>query len=207
MLDEFGGVDVGDDNRRVERLVNFLHRGDGPLRADADDDAVGLHQIADGKTFAEKFRIADDIKFHLRLAIALDGFRNLFAGLDGDGALVHDDFVTGHGGGDVARDVLDEAQVHRTVRLRRRGHGDENHVGFLDALGGAVGEFKPPGGGVFLDEFIEAGFVNRDAAGLEQFDLRRVVVHANDLMADLGETGSRDQADVARSDDRQLHVY
>ena len=65
VLDEFGGVDVGDDDRRVERRVNLLHRGDGPLRADADDHAVGLHQIADGKTFAEKFGIADDVKFHL----------------------------------------------------------------------------------------------------------------------------------------------
>ena len=56
VLDEFGGVDVRDDDRRLERRVNFLHRGDGPLRADADDNAVGIHQIADGKAFAEKFR-------------------------------------------------------------------------------------------------------------------------------------------------------
>ena len=112
-----------------------------------------------------------------------------------------------HGRGDVARNVLDVAQVHRAVRLRRRRHRDENHVGFLDALGGAVGEFKPPGGDIFLYEIFESGFVNRDAAGLEQFDFRRVVVHANDMVADLGKTGSRDQTDVARSDNRQLHVY
>ncbi len=93
VLDEFGGIDVGDDNRRVERRVNLLHGRDRPLRADADDHAVGLHQIADGKTFAEKFRIADDIKFHLRLAITLDGLGHLFAGLDRHGAFVHDDLV------------------------------------------------------------------------------------------------------------------
>ena len=56
VLDEFGGIDVGDDDGRVERRVNLLHRRDGPLRADADDHAVRLHQIADGKTFAQKFR-------------------------------------------------------------------------------------------------------------------------------------------------------
>ena len=64
----------------------------------------------------------------------------------------------------------------RAVRLRRRGHGDENHVGFLDAFGGAAGEFKPPGGDIFPHEFFQAGFVNRDAAGLEVSGLRRVVV-------------------------------
>ena len=33
VLDQFGGIDVGDDDRRVERRVNFLHRRNRPLRA------------------------------------------------------------------------------------------------------------------------------------------------------------------------------
>ena len=93
VLDEFGGIDVGDDDGRVERRVNLLHRRDGPLRTDADDNAVGLHQIADGETFAQEFGIAHHIKVHLRRAIAFDGFGDLFAGLDRHGAFVHDDFV------------------------------------------------------------------------------------------------------------------
>jgi hypothetical protein len=205
VLDEFGGIDVGDDDRRVERRVNFLHRRHGPLRADADDHPVGLHQIADGKTFAQKFGIADHVKFHLGRAIAFDGFGDLFAGLDRHGAFVHDNFISRHGGGNVARDFFDEAQIHRTVRLRRRGHGDENHVGFLDALGGAAGERQPSGGDIFLHEFFESRLINRDAAGLEQFDLGRVVVHAHDLMPDFGEAGAGDQADVTRADEGELH--
>ncbi len=37
--------------------------------------------------------------------------------------------------------------------------------------------------------------------GLQQFDLGRVVVHADDLVADLGKAGAGDQADVAGPDD------
>ena len=64
---------------------------------------------------------------------------------------------------------------------------------------------KPAGGDVFLHQFLQARLVNGDAAGLEQFDLGRVVIHADDLVADFGEAGAGDQADVAGADDGQFH--
>ena len=79
VLDQFGGIDVRDDDGRVERRVNFLHRLHRPLRADADHDAVRLHQIVHRKAFAQELRVADDVKFHLRFAIALDGLGNFIA--------------------------------------------------------------------------------------------------------------------------------
>ena len=62
-----------------------------------------------------------------------------------------------------------------------------------------------PAADVFLHQFFESRLVNGDAAGLEQFDLGRVIVHADDVMADFGETSAGDQADVARADDGELH--
>src|SRR5665213_2919378 len=206
VLDEFGGINVGDDDGRLERRVNLRHRRDGTLRADTDDDAVGVHQIADGKTFAQKFGIADHVKFRLRRAITLDGLGNFFAGLDRHRAFVHDDFVFRHGGGDVARDALNIAQVHRAVGLRRRGHGDENDLGILHAFSRAVREGKPSDGDIFLDEFFQAGFVNGNATGLEHFYFGRVIVHADDMVADLGKTGSRDQSNIAGANDGELHL-
>jgi hypothetical protein len=79
------------------------------LRTGADDDAVGFHQIADGKTFAQKFGIAHHVKFHLRRAITFDGLGDFLARFDRHGAFVHDNFVTRHGGGDVARNSFDVA--------------------------------------------------------------------------------------------------
>ena len=206
MLDEFRGVDVGDDDGRLERGVNLAHGRDRPGRAGADHHAVRLHQVADGKPFAQKFRVADHVEFHLGGAVALDGFGNFLAGFDGHRAFVHHDLVAGHGAGDVAGHALDVAQVHRAVRLGRGGDGDEDDVGFLNAFRRALGEAEPPGGDVFPDEFFQSRFIDGNTSRLQQFDLGGVAVHADNLVTDLGKAGSRYQADVASSDDGQLHA-
>ncbi len=38
------------------------------------------------------------------------------------------------------------------------------------------------------------------------FDLGRVIVHASNVVADLGETSPRDQTDIAGADDGKLHT-
>ena len=49
MFDEFGGIDVGDDDRRVERFAHLFHGGDGTLRPHAHDHAIRVHQIPTAK--------------------------------------------------------------------------------------------------------------------------------------------------------------
>ena len=44
VLDQLRAVDVGDEDRRHERLVDLLHQVDRALALRADDDAVGIHQ-------------------------------------------------------------------------------------------------------------------------------------------------------------------
>ena len=130
------------------------HRRHGPLRADADDNAVRFHQILDGKTFAEKFRITDHVEFDARLAVALDRFGHLFTRPHGHGAFVHNDPIGRHGAGDFAGDLFDETQVDGPVRQRRGGHGDENDVGLFHALGGAGREVEPAGRHVPLHQIL-----------------------------------------------------
>ena len=206
VFDQLGGVDVGDDDGGFERLIDFLHRGDGTGGAGADDNPIGLHQIFDGETFAEEFGVAHHVELHLGLAVALDGFGHLVAGAHGHGALVHDDLVARHGGGDVAGHDLDETQIDGAVGLRRGGHGDEDDVGVLDAFAGAGGETEAPGGDVALDHFFEARLVDGDAAGLEHLHLVGVVIDADDVVADLGKAGAGDEADVAGANDGEFHV-
>ena len=43
MLDELGAVDIGDENRRHKRLVNFLHEVDRMFALGSYHDAVGMH--------------------------------------------------------------------------------------------------------------------------------------------------------------------
>ena len=51
------------------------------------------------------------------------------------------------------------------------------------------------------DQLLEAGLVDRDLAALEALDLVGVDVDAPDLVAELGEAGRGDEADVAGADD------
>ena len=57
------------------------------------------------------------------------------------------------------------------------------------------------------DQLLQARARRWDAARLQQLDLGRVVVHADDLVADFGEAGAGDQTDVAGADDGQFHFF
>ena len=76
----------------------------------------------------------------------------------------------------------------------------------LTAAGQLGGEREALLGGVALDDFLEAGLVDRNLAALERLDLVDVGIDADDVVAVLGETRSDDQADVARADDRNPHA-
>ena len=53
---------------------------------------------------------------------------------------------------------------------------------------------------VALEQLLDAGLVHRHLAGVEGGDLRLVDVHGDDVAAELGEAGGRDQADPADAD-------
>ena len=65
-----------------------------------------------------------------------------------------------------------------------------------------VSRFSRP---VAADQLLQAGLVDRDLAPLQQPDLRRIVVDADDLVPVFRETGARHQPDVPSSDDRYFH--
>lgn len=201
MLDQFGGIDVGHHDGRLERSVNFLHGLDGALGLDADNDAIGLHEILDGETFAEKFGIADNVEFDLCLAVAGDGFGDFLAGLDGDGAFIDDDFVAAHACSDVAGDAFDEGEVDGAVRLRRCGDADKNDVGIFDAFLGGSGERESAGFDIAFDQFFEAGLVDGDSAGTEHVDFGFVAINTDDTVTDFCEASAGYQSHITRSDD------
>ena len=207
MFDQLRGVDVGHNDGRVVRRKNFLHRRHRTRRRDADDDAVRPHEILDRKTFAQEFRIADHVEFHLRLAVAFDRFRHLGAGLDRHSAFIHNDLVTRHRPGNVAGDAFDETQIDRPIRQRRCRHRNEDHVGFVNALLCAGGKAEPALVHVFLHQLRQSRLVNRDAARLECFYLFGVAIDAHDLMAAFGKTSAGDQSHITRPDDRDIHEF
>jgi hypothetical protein len=52
-----------------------------------------------------------------------------------------------------------------------------------------------------MNDFFQAGLVDWNPSGLESFYFALVVVYANDIVADVGKTGSCDKPDIAGTDD------
>ena len=55
-------------------------------------------------------------------------------------------------------------------------------------------------GDIAVNYFLQSRFVDRYLAGFELFHFPGVVIDANDMMTDVGETGARHQADVPGAD-------
>ena len=53
---------------------------------------------------------------------------------------------------------------------------------------------------VAVNDFFQSRFVDRYLAGFELFHFFGVVIDANDMMADVSETGACHQADVSGAD-------
>ena len=58
-----------------------------------------------------------------------------------------------------------------------------------------------------LYQFFEAGFVNGNPAGLERGHLADVIVHTDDVMADVRETRVRDQPHVTSANNAEFHMF
>jgi len=207
VFDKFGRIDVGDENRSHEWLVDFLHYGDGALAVAADDDAIGLHQVWHGAAFAEKFRIAHDIKFRATLIVAADRVSDLCAGFHGHGALIDDHAVLAglQNGRNLAGNFFDVRKVDASIRLWRRGDGDKNDIRAIHPFFGAGGEVEALGGHIAVEKVLEARFVNGNFSSAELFDFFRIVIDTNHIVADLGEASARDEADISGSNNAKFH--
>ena len=94
---------------------------------------------------------------------------------------------------------MDGGEVRVAGVGRRRADGHEQQPGVLERVGDVGREVQAIA--VALDELGEARLPDRDPALLEALDLGLVDVDAPDVVAQLGEAGGGDQADVAGPDD------
>ena len=228
MLDEFGAFGAGDDEARGnfggrhgavgagngiaaavipaagEGIVDLAHDLGGALVFDADDDAIRIKEIGDGGAFAEKFGIGGDIEVIGMSAVAQNDGANPLVGVDGDGTFFDDDFVVVDGAGDFAGDGFDVRHVG--VAALGGGSADGDEDGLAVAGGGLeiAGEFDAMAA-MAGEELGEKFFVNGDFAGAKSLELLLVVIDQNDLMPEVGETGTCNQTNVSRTDDCDAH--
>ena len=58
---------------------------------------------------------------------------------------------------------------------------------------------------ISVNDFLQSGFVDRHLARLEGLYFSRIVIHADDVMADVGKAGAGDEADITGADDGNIH--
>src|SRR5215472_12249185 len=56
-----------------------------------------------------------------------------------------------------------------------------------------------------MNYFFQTGFVDRNFATLQYFDLLHVVIDANHVVSHIGETCAGHKTDVSRTDNRKIH--
>ena len=174
-------------------------RCDGLRRRAADHQQGGLHEIPDGRAFAQELGIGDDGD---EGRAAHFGEHDLFAGAGVDGAAHGDDQglgAAGQRGGDFLGDAAQLLEPEIAVLFRGRAHADERHVGVGEGFGEGDGGRQAPRGNGVAHQIFQAGLEERSAAGEHAVHLERVAVHAHHAMAEMGQAGGGDAADIAEA--------
>lgn len=169
-------------------LVNALDDVHGLFRVGSNDNAVGVQQVVHGASFPQEFWIGDNVELNIRPRIVLDGLADFFPGFDGYGGFVHNDLVSHfwlERLGDFPGHFFNVGQVHGTIRIGRRGHGDEDDFAFRNGSGDGRGKFQPPHGYVF-SRALPAWARKWGWPRIEEYVFFRIIIHANDVMAHFG---------------------
>ena len=117
IFDQLGRPARGDHQRRlveIERAIGLAHHRRGMLILGADDDPVGMLEILDRRALAQELGIGDDPGLRVGRGLAHDPL-DLVAGADRHRRLGDDHRRAGQRAGDLARRIIDIAQIGMTV--------------------------------------------------------------------------------------------
>ena len=207
VFDQLRGAAADIKHRRgvqIKRPVDFGHHGARRFIVAADDDAVRVLEIVDRRAFAQEFRVGDDVHVGFRPHVAQDAL-DLVAGADRHGRFGHHHRRGRQKRRDLAHGAIDVAQIGVTIAAaRRRADRDEDRVGLVDAVGPG-GKRKPLLRHVGRHEIGEARLEDRNFAAPERSDPAGILVDAGDVMPEIGETSSRDKADITGADHGDAH--
>ena len=211
VLDHFGARDVGEYHAEVvehHRAVEAGHEFLGLFAFDADDDAVGLHEVRDGGAFFEEFRVARHVERNLDATLVeffLDGGLDFLCCSDRNRRFCYENCifldVLAEGAGN-RKHVL---QVSGAVFVRRSAHGAEHHFDIVKDACEVGGELESAFALVAENHLVEARFVYGDFAFLERFDFRLVHIDAGDVDAHFSKACTANKSYIAGSDDCNIH--
>jgi len=127
-------------------------------------------------------------------------------GSDRDSRLGYDDSRLDDGIGYFLARRIDIAEIGMTIAPARRGtHRDKNGITVADGFREIGRKGEPLCIHIALHQIGQPRFVDRHDIVVEVFDLLLVLVDADHIMAEIGEAGARNQADIARTYHCKFH--
>ena len=106
---------------------------------------------------------------------------------------------------DIGHHRADVVELDASVVTAGCSHTDQSGIRLLHCHDGVVCGQQPSRGDARGDQFVESRLADRAPAGVEDLDLLPVGVDTDDVMAVLGEAGSRDRPHIPESENCQLH--
>src|SRR5262249_11230181 len=164
VFDQLGRAALGVEQRRrveVERAVEFRHALTCARIVAADDDAVGMFEIADRRALAQELRIRHHRYVGVGTRLADDAL-DLVAGADGYGRLGDDQREALERGRDLAGRSVNEREVGMAIAAARgRADGDEYRVGSPHRRCQFGREHEAALAQIRFDQFRKAGLEDR----------------------------------------------
>ena len=209
MLGELGAgnahFQVGAFRTVDDRLIDFPQEAGGPGGIDPDHDPVRIEGVLDGGSFPQEFGIGCDVEGNVGFQVFVEGPLELVVGIDDDRAFFHQQAISRHVAGDFPAHPFDVGHVGLPPVSGGRADGDEDDFGVLGSLADGGGETEAAGLHVLADEGVQSLLVNRHLKATQAGDLRLVVVHAQDIVADFRQGNAGHQSYVTGSYNGQLH--
>src|SRR5690606_4911102 len=177
---------------------------------DAEDDAIGLHEILDRRAFLEELRVRHHRERDLDTALGehlADGGLDAVRRADRHRALVDHHPIVLDVLPDGPRHRQHVAEVRRPVLVRRGAHRDHDHLAEGDRLLGRQREAQAAGLHVGGDDALEARLVDRDVPLAQAIDLDLVGIDAQHLVPAIGQAGTCHETDISRPDHAHFHRY
>ena len=160
----------------------------------------GLHEVAHGRALGRELGVRD-VADVLEPAL-VEAVANRPPGADRHRALHRQDDAPLD-----LRQLVDDRPDRREVGVarvrRRRAHRDVDDVGAVERLVDLGREAKPLA--VALEQLVEPLLVDRHLAAAQRVDPLLDDVADDDVVAEVGEAGAGDEADVAGAEDRDPH--
>ena len=211
VLGQFRRPDVHENHAvvaTIERVVDLMQQLFGPLTVGANDNAVGLHEIGNGRAFLKKLRVGHDIEVQLQPALVqLGTHRSLdpVASTNRHGGLVHHHLVVIHILANGARHGGHILQVGGTVFIRRCTHCNELQRPMGHGFLGIGGERQAACLDRMLYDGLEARLINRYMAVPKLINLALIHIHTQNVMTHIGQTGTRDKTNVTCAKNSNFH--